>query len=82
MSEEPLDPELLVNVMRMVRVEVVQPMLIRVRKMVKGQEVAKHVFEIALKASVEEVQREVSKVASKWPGKFPIGCQFIVERVQ
>lgn len=76
------DPVLLAKIMKEVRIDLVQPMLIKVTKFIQGRAINSHIFEYALCTSVAEVQKDVGLIVSKWRGGFEVGVQFTIERIR
>lgn len=74
--------EILTKIMKSVRVEIRVPMQIRVSKSMKGKITDSHTFEVEYNTKIEDVQKQVTQVASRWKGGFEIGTQYIVERLE
>lgn len=77
-----MDDPLLAKILTSVKLEVILPVRIRVSKHIKGKETDSHIFEFHVTDDVKEIQSEVVKIARQWKGRFEVGTQFIVERLE
>ena len=76
------DPLLLAKIMRRVKLEVIQPMRIKIGRWSEGKETDSHIFEVPLGRSLQDLQQDIARIASRWKGGFPIGTRYTVERVE